>query len=60
MRSSRKGWISEENRHKSKIMYSFGYKKEFFPSKTIPKIKDPSFKMDLDLWDCLRRIKLVL
>ena len=25
-----------------------------------PKDLDPSYKMDLDLWDCLGRIKLVL
>ena len=60
MRSSRKGWISEENRHKSKIMYSFGYTKEFFSFQNNSKNQDPSFKMDLDLWDCSGRIKLVL
>ena len=35
--------------------YFFGYKTEFFP-----KDLDPSCKMDLDLWDCLGRVKLVL
>ena len=25
-----------------------------------PQNLDPSFKMDLDLWDCLGRVKLVL
>ena len=25
-----------------------------------PKNLDPSYKMDLDLWDCLGRVKLVL
>ena len=25
-----------------------------------PKNLDPSYKMDLDLWDCLARVKLVL
>ena len=25
-----------------------------------PKDLDPSYKMDLDLWDCLGRVKLVL
>ena len=40
--------------------YFFGYKTEFDPSKTIPKNLDPSYKMDLDLWECLRRVKLAL
>ena len=40
-------------------------RRRFFPSKTIPKIRsilqvDPSCNMDLDLWDCLGRVKLVL
>ena len=34
------------------IMYFFGYKTEFFSSQNNPK--------DLDLWDCLGRVKLVL
>ena len=25
-----------------------------------PKNLDPSYKMDLDLWDCLERVKLIL
>ena len=29
----------------------------FYPSKTTPKNLDPSYKMDLDLWDCLTRRK---
>ena len=29
----------------------------FFPSKTIKKNLDPSYKMDLDLWDYLGRLK---
>ena len=32
----------------------------FFPSQNNPKNLDPSYKMDLDLWDCLGRVKLVL
>ena len=28
----------------------------FFINKNL----DPSYKMDLDLWDCLERVKLVL
>ena len=43
------------------IPYFFAYKTVFyFPSNTIPKNLDPSHKMDLDLWDCLGRVKLVL
>ena len=34
------------------ILYFFGYKTEFF-FQTNPKNLDPSYKMDLDLWDCL-------
>ena len=33
------------------VPYFFGYKAEFFPSKTIPKDLDPSNKTDLDLLD---------
>ena len=32
----------------------------FFPSKTIQKNLDLSYKTDLDLWDCLGRVNLVL
>ena len=32
----------------------------FFPSKNNPKVLDPSYKTDLDLLDCLGRVKLVL
>ena len=40
------------------IPYFFGYKTEFFSSQNNPKDLDPSCKMDLDLWDCLGRVKL--
>ena len=33
--------------------------KEFFSSKTIKKNLDPSYKRDLDLWDCLGMVKLI-
>ena len=33
---------------------------EFFSFQNNPKDLDPSCKMDLDLWDCLGRVKLVL
>ena len=42
------------------VPYFFGYKTEFFPFQNNPKDLDPSCKMDLDLWDCLGRVKLVL
>ena len=41
------------------LPYFFGYKTEFFSFQNDPKNLDPSSKMDLDHWDCLRRIKLV-
>ena len=42
------------------IPYFFGYKTDFFSFQNIPKNLDPSYKMDLDLWDCLGRVKLVI
>ena len=42
------------------IPYFFGYKTEFFSFQNNPKDLDLSCKMDLDLWDCLGRVKLVL
>ena len=41
-------------------MYFFDYKTEFFSFQNCPKDLDPSCKTDLDLWDCLGRVKLVL
>ena len=32
----------------------------FFSYQNNPKNLDPSYKMDLDLWDCLGRVKFVL
>ena len=40
--------------------YFFGYKMECFSFQNIPKNLDPSYKMDLDIWDCWGRVKLVL
>ena len=40
--------------------YFFGYKSEICSFQNTPKNLDPSYKMDLDLWDCLGRVKLVL
>ena len=44
----------------SEVPYFFGYKMEVFSFQNNPKDLDPSCKMDLDLWDCLERVKLVL
>ena len=54
----------------AQVPYFFGYKTEFFfpkqsqRSRSIfqnnPKNLDPSYNKDLDLWDCLGRVKLVL
>ena len=44
----------------SNLPHFFSYKMDFFPSKTIPKNLDLSYKMDLDLWDCLGWVKLIL
>ena len=41
------------------LPYFMGYKREFFSFKNNPKNLDPSYKMNLDLWDCLGRVKLV-
>ena len=42
------------------VTYFFVYKTEFFSFQNNPKDLDPSYKMDLDLLDCLGRVKLVL
>ena len=42
------------------IPYFFGYKTEFFSFQNNPKDLGPSYKTDLDLSDCLGRVKLVL
>ena len=42
------------------LPYFFGYKTEFFSFQNNSKDLDPSYKMDLDLWDRLGRVKLVL
>ena len=42
-----------------KIPHFFGYKtRVFFPFQNNLKNLDPSYKMDLDLLDCLGRVKL--
>ena len=42
------------------VPYFFAYKTEFFPFQNNPKNLDPSYKMDLDHWHGLGRVKLVL
>ena len=42
------------------VPYLFAYKTVFFSFQNNPKNLDPSYKMDLDLWDCLGRVKPVL
>ena len=40
--------------------YSLGYNTELFSFQNNQKDLDPSYRTDLDLWDCLGRVKLVL
>ena len=40
------------------LPYFFDYKTEFFSFQNNPKDLDPSCKMDLDLSDCLGRVKI--
>ena len=40
--------------------YHISLMMSFFSFQNSPKDLDPSFKMDLDLWDCLGRVKLLL
>ena len=42
------------------VPYFFSYKTEFFSFQNNPKNLDPSYKMDLDVWDCLGRVKPLL
>ena len=43
-----------------RIPYFFNYKTEFcFPIQNNPKSLDLSYKINLDLWDCLGRVNLV-
>ena len=52
---------SEHELHnKCSLPYFFGYRMGIFPFRNNPTDLDPSCKMDLDLWDCLGRVKLVL
>ena len=42
------------------LPHFLGYKTDFFSFQNNPKDLDPSYKTDLDLGDCLGRVKLVL
>ena len=42
------------------LPYFFSYKVELFSFQNNPENLDPSYKMDLDLWHCFGRVKLVL
>ena len=42
------------------ILYFFVYKTVTFYFPNNPKGSDPSYKTDLDLWNCFGRVKLVL
>ena len=52
--------FSFEGRKEKKLPHIFAYKTEFFSFQNNPKNLDLSYKTDLDLWDCLGRVKLVL
>ena len=41
------------------LPYFFDYKTGFYSFLNSPKNLDPSYKMDLDLCDCLGRVKLL-
>ena len=41
-------------------LYFFSYKTEFFSIQSNAKNLFSSIKMDLDLWDCLGKVKLIL
>ena len=57
---SRGKWCAEVWALTFDVPYFFAYKTVFFSFQNNPKILDPSYKMDLDLWDCLGRVKPVL
>ena len=52
--------LNEADDNHDILPYFFGYKTEFFSFQNNPKNLDPSYKTDLDLWDCFGRIKRVL
>ena len=48
----------QHRRHR--IFFGYIIRWSFFSFQNKPKDLDPSYKMDLDLWDCSGRVKLVL
>ena len=54
-----KGW-GDIAKNQNTVPYFFVYKTEFFSFQNNPKDLDSSYKMDLDLLDCLGRVKLAL
>ena len=52
------GWKDMEIQA-NEIQYVFGNKMEFVSFQNNPKNLDPSSKMDIDLWDCLGKVKLI-
>ena len=52
-------WLSLINLISEDLPYFFAYKTVFFSFQNNPKNLDPSYKTDLDLWDCLGRVKPV-
>ena len=44
--------------HVGKLPFFFGYKMDISFQNNPLKL-DPSYEMDLDLWDCLGRVKLI-
>ena len=57
-----KGHLLEKEHLLKMIRYRISsvIRQSFFSFQNNPKDLDPSCKMDLDLWDCLGRVKLVL
>ena len=48
------------NEHPFNLPYFYGCKTEFFSFQNNPENLDLSYKTDLDIWDCLGRVKLVV
>ena len=53
-------YISNTDISENILPYFFAYKTVFFSFQNNPKNLDSSYKTDLDLWDCLGRVKPVL
>ena len=52
--------VSSESHRWDILPFFFGYKTEMFSFQNNPKNLNLSYKTDLDLWDCLGRVKLIL